>query len=150
MADYTEAGPKSTAMGGVGPDSNSVAMYPVDPVIGSSGETTRRNSGNNNKDDAEDTEVQVDEEGVNVEKAKQEFEQLRRTLTEKSLHRSVSRKSTKGEAQFDPEKGGDHGEEFDLLDFLVRSCSFSLCDDICQSFVSKKAVSDPILVATRA
>lgn len=121
MADYTEDKPKGAAMAGSGLDTDGVTMHVVQPAgsTAGSGETTRRNSGNS-KDKAEATEVQVGEDGVNVERAKQDFEQLRRTLTEKSLHRSVSRKSTKGEAQFDPEKGGDHGEEFDLLDFLVR------------------------------
>ena len=121
MADYTEEKPKSASMAGTGLDTQEVTMHVVQPAgsAAGSGETTRRNSGNS-KDKTTDTEIQVGQDGVDVERAKQDFEQVRRTLTEKSLHRSVSRKSTKGEAQFDPEKGGDHGEEFDLLDFLVR------------------------------
>lgn len=105
-----------------------------EPIVSGSGsgETTRRNSGNNSNKEKEEsaTAVQVDDDGVNVERAKQDFEQLQRTYTQKSLQRSLSRRSTRGqEPQFDPEKGGDHGEEFDLLDFLVRyhSCPYYCC-----------------------
>lgn len=124
MADYTGEKPNSTAIGnGLTADTQNVTMHVVEPAGSGSGETTRRNSGNS-KEKSEATEVQVVEDGVNVDRAKQDFEQLRRTLTEKSLQRSLSRKSTRGEAQFDPEKGGDHGEEFDLLDFLVCAVAF--------------------------
>ena len=58
--------------------------------------------------------------GVNVAQAKKEFNDLQRNLSrQSSLRRQKSRNSEKGQANFDPEKGGDHGEEFNLLEYLV-------------------------------
>jgi hypothetical protein len=61
---------------------------------------------------------------VNVQAAKAEFADLQKKMSRKgSLYRQQSRASSKGQKEpaFDPEKGGDVGEEFDLLDFLVSS-----------------------------
>ena len=61
---------------------------------------------------------------VNVQAAKEEFANLEKKISRRgSLLRQQSRASSKGtkEPAFDPEKGGDVGEEFDLLDFLVSS-----------------------------
>lgn len=69
----------------------------------------------------EHTAVPIEEERVNVERAKQKSEKVQRSYSRRSdLNRRLSRLGTKGEHQFDPETGGDHGEEFDLLDFLFR------------------------------
>jgi len=60
--------------------------------------------------------------GVNVAQAKKEFNDLQRNLSrQSSLRRQKSRNSEKGQANFDPEKGGDHGEEFNLLEYLSQS-----------------------------
>jgi hypothetical protein len=153
MSAYTAAGPKSTAMGGVGPDIQGAA------IESASGETTRRNSGNGNgngkeangtgygKDDA--TAVTVDGNGVDVEKAKQEFEQVRRTYTTRSsLHRAMSRRSSKAEPQIDPEKGGDHGEDFDLLDFLVSCLSIRHMFKLFFLVLSRQCLTDHVFFVT--
>ena len=58
--------------------------------------------------------------GVNVAQAKKEFNDLQRNLSrQSSLRRQKSRNSEKGQANFDPEKGGEQGEEFNLLEYLV-------------------------------
>jgi len=60
--------------------------------------------------------------GVDVEAAKKDFDKLQRTFSKaSSLNRRKSRNSEKGQPNFDPEKGGDHGEEFDLLEYLSHS-----------------------------
>lgn len=87
------------------------------PSSSRSGETTARNS-----DD--EAVVDVQPQGVDVNQAKKEFGELQRNLTRRSsLSRQRSRAS---EPNFDPEKGGDHGEEFDLLEYLVCviACGF--------------------------
>lgn len=125
MAEYTEAAPKSTAIGGVAPPLQAAAAEEQhsekNDTAAGSGESTRRNSGSNSDDKTkEDTAIPVEKDGVDVERAKQDFAQVQRTYSRRSsLSRQVSRRSTRGEPQFDPEKGGDHGEEFDLLEFLV-------------------------------
>lgn len=118
--EYTEKGPKSTAMGGIGPDlqGRELAYQPstANTTANNSDDETRRNSR-----EGYDDEVAVgmgedgQPEGVDVEKAKAEYEQLRRQLSRSSsLARQQSRMSSKHGALFDPEKGGDIGEEFDL------------------------------------
>ena len=88
------------------------------PSTSRSGDTTRRNS-----DDPEVGDVDGQNGGgVNVEQAKRDFGALQRSISrQSSLARKKSRNSEKGQANFDPEKGGDHGEEFDLLEYLVSS-----------------------------
>lgn len=85
------------------------------PPTSASGETTRRNS-----DDPEVVDVDGQQGGVNVAQAKKEFSDLQRNLSrQSSLRRQKSRNSEKGQANFDPEKGGEQGEEFNLLEYLV-------------------------------
>lgn len=73
--------------------------------------------------DTGDTHMYIRDE-VDVQAAKEEFADLEKKMSRKgSLYRQQSRASSKGtkEPAFDAEKGGDVGEEFDLLDFLVSS-----------------------------
>lgn len=94
-------------------------------AFGNSDASTHAKPGKCREDERQNSTVQVNDEEVNVTGAKQDFENLQRSFSRRSLQRSLSRRNTRLEATFDPEKGGDHGEEFDLLDFLV--CSAPQC-----------------------
>lgn len=126
----TAAGPKSTALaGGPGPALDG-RQHPQDVASsrnsdGYSDDITRRNSAEvdkNRKDD--EVAVEMGHNGVDVQAAKADFAQTERKLSRiASMPRALTRSSSKGAPQdpsFNPEKGGDVGEEFDLLDFLVR------------------------------
>ena len=108
-------------------------ITPVERVV--SGETTRRNSNENEKEKRsasteKPSETIVDvpsasSRGVDVEKAKAEFDNLQRSISRRSTQSRnggvLRRRSSISERVVDPEKGGDHGEEFDLADYLATS-----------------------------
>lgn len=113
------------------------------PSSSRSGETTARNS--------DEEVVEIPQRSVDVVQAKREFSQLQRSLSrQSSLNRPKSRNSEKGQPNFDPEKGGDHGEEFDLLEYLVSQVTRLYGRDELTSSIFATFSHTAILVATQS